>query len=472
MDPAIKRGFAIGFVCVAVVAGLLAWRQNMLPDLSEKHVSAPPIPAEIAPRAPVKPAAPDAPAPEGRTEAAPAQPQAEPPAARADRSPSAPGDVAVSPPAGAPRPPSAVDVQKGAFDVVRVEPSGEAVVAGRCAAGCTVELTSNGRTQETVKADAAGNFVMTPPPLAPGEHELGLRITTADGRVSTSEQTVTVSVPKKGSRDVVVVLNEPDGPSKILQKPGEAPAAAAAGDKTTVAARSPDAAPAGRVTIGAIDAERGRFFVQGVAPAGARLRVYLNNAPVAEPVAGPDERWSVRIERGLMSGRYVVRIDQLDRSGKVASRAEQSFVYEPEVAAASIAPDRAVAPGATPAPSTPAAPTPAGQQANAVRGAEPAAPADTPTAAEGESPHDRQAAAAPAAPDAANPVVSSIDTAQVARGDSLWRISRRIYGRGMRYTTIFTANDGQIRNPNLIYPGQVLVLPADGASAQNGAAAR
>nr|WP_280986387.1 LysM peptidoglycan-binding domain-containing protein [Hansschlegelia zhihuaiae] len=62
-----------------------------------------------------------------------------------------------------------------------------------------------------------------------------------------------------------------------------------------------------------------------------------------------------------------------------------------------------------------------------------------------------------------------MDTARVKRGDSLWRISRTTYGQGRRYTVIFTANDDQIRNPNLIYPGQVLVLPADKADAAPGA---
>jgi nucleoid-associated protein YgaU len=43
---------------------------------------------------------------------------------------------------------------------------------------------------------------------------------------------------------------------------------------------------------------------------------------------------------------------------------------------------------------------------------------------------------------------------------SLWRIARHIYGRGMRYTLIFEANRDQIRDPNLIYPGQVFTLPS------------
>jgi nucleoid-associated protein YgaU len=45
------------------------------------------------------------------------------------------------------------------------------------------------------------------------------------------------------------------------------------------------------------------------------------------------------------------------------------------------------------------------------------------------------------------------------RGDNLWRISRRKYGRGIRYEAIFAANSDLIRNPNLIYPGQAFILP-------------
>jgi nucleoid-associated protein YgaU len=48
----------------------------------------------------------------------------------------------------------------------------------------------------------------------------------------------------------------------------------------------------------------------------------------------------------------------------------------------------------------------------------------------------------------------------ISRGDSLWRISRDTYGDGSRYALLFRANRSQIRDPNLIYPGQTLVLPA------------
>jgi nucleoid-associated protein YgaU len=47
----------------------------------------------------------------------------------------------------------------------------------------------------------------------------------------------------------------------------------------------------------------------------------------------------------------------------------------------------------------------------------------------------------------------------IRRGDNLWTIARRVYGEGIKYTTIYKANTGQIRNPNRIYPGQVFDLP-------------
>jgi nucleoid-associated protein YgaU len=49
----------------------------------------------------------------------------------------------------------------------------------------------------------------------------------------------------------------------------------------------------------------------------------------------------------------------------------------------------------------------------------------------------------------------------VQPGNSLWRIARRSYGEGLRYTVIYEANKDHIRDPDLIYPGQVFVIPQD-----------
>ena len=47
----------------------------------------------------------------------------------------------------------------------------------------------------------------------------------------------------------------------------------------------------------------------------------------------------------------------------------------------------------------------------------------------------------------------------VQPGNSLWRIARRTYGSGIRYSVIYEANRAQIRDPSLIYPGQVFMVP-------------
>ena len=50
-------------------------------------------------------------------------------------------------------------------------------------------------------------------------------------------------------------------------------------------------------------------------------------------------------------------------------------------------------------------------------------------------------------------------TYTVKSGDCLWNIAKRFYGNGAQYTKIYNANKGKIKNPNLIYPGQVLTIP-------------
>lgn len=69
------------------------------------------------------------------------------------------------------------------------------------------------------------------------------------------------------------------------------------------------------------------------------------------------------------------------------------------------------------------------------------------------------AASSAPAPAVGLAVVPELQSITVVRGDSLWRISRRILGQGQRYTQIYEANPTQIRDPNRIFPGQVLVAP-------------
>ncbi len=54
---------------------------------------------------------------------------------------------------------------------------------------------------------------------------------------------------------------------------------------------------------------------------------------------------------------------------------------------------------------------------------------------------------------------------QVVKGDTLWAISKKYYGKGSRYPEIFEANRPMLSHPDKIYVGQVLRIPADGKSA-------
>jgi nucleoid-associated protein YgaU len=67
------------------------------------------------------------------------------------------------------------------------------------------------------------------------------------------------------------------------------------------------------------------------------------------------------------------------------------------------------------------------------------------------------------APPAVGPAATArpgTETLRVEPGENLWRIARETYGRGVAYTIIYDANRQAIADPDLIYPGQVLTLPA------------
>ena len=57
---------------------------------------------------------------------------------------------------------------------------------------------------------------------------------------------------------------------------------------------------------------------------------------------------------------------------------------------------------------------------------------------------------------------TAAQTYTVVKGDCLWNIAKRFYGSGAKYNLIYNANKSVIGgNPNLIYPGQVLTIPAE-----------
>ena len=64
------------------------------------------------------------------------------------------------------------------------------------------------------------------------------------------------------------------------------------------------------------------------------------------------------------------------------------------------------------------------------------------------------------APKAAEPSAPAVETYTVVAGDSLSKIAKRFYGDANQWRRIFEANRDQIQNPDLIRPGQKLVIPS------------
>jgi hypothetical protein len=272
--------------------------------------------------------------------------------------------------------PSSVAPIRPSFDVVRVSPSGDAVIAGRAAPNAPVVILDGDKEIGKVTADGRGEWVfVTVEPLAPGAHDLRLRTEGPDGTVLTSDQSVAMVVPPRGTLApgggplAALLPTEPGRAPNVIQVPGMP-------------------VPGQRVAIDALDyGEKGDVVVAGHGEPGSAVRLYVDNKPVATAKVGPDGRWQMRIDE-LAPGSYTLRVDSLGGDGRVVARAETRFQRD-----------------------TMTSPLP-GQQIVVVQ-----------------------------------------------PGNSLWRIARRVYGEGLRFTTIYEANRGQIGDPDLIYPGQVFSVP-------------
>lgn len=304
------------------------------------------------------------------------------------------------------------------FDVVRVNPSGDAVIAGRAQPDAQVTILDQGKPIGSVRADGRGEWVFLPDSaLDPGEHSFTLESKDDESSAATaapkqeSATSVVVLVPQV-AKDIagrasdqpagalaIEVPKSGEGPTRVMNVPDQ-PAEAAAG------------APKGP-QISAIDYDaNGRAVLSGRAPAGARLFVYVDNKPIGQTTADDDGSWSFTPSEPLAQGLHVVRVDQVDQAGKVLARAETPF----EQAALPLA---AQAGSATQQMASNAGTTGAGGSATALF--------------EGK-------------------IV-------VQPGNSLWKLARQNYGHGIRYTVIYEANKEQIANPDLIYPGQVFSVP-------------
>jgi nucleoid-associated protein YgaU len=458
----------------------------------------PPAPAPAAPASATNAMAPAAPATNAMAPAKPSEPATAPAITAA---PTAVGSVAPT------------------FDVVRVESNGSIVVAGNAAPNAKVEILNSSTVLGSTVAGADGAFVIVlDNPLKPGDYTITLRSTTPDKVVIASAQTAVVSVPANSSGQVLAMVEEPGKPSELITVPtaekkpeaqaaaapaaaqpnAEAPAASAPAAPAAAAPAVVEAGPAKpavpaaataaaaaaepKIVVEAVEIDGSKIFIAGLADAGRKVRAYANDILLGDAQTSPDGHFLVEATRDIPVGNYTIHVDGLDADGvKVVARAAVPFEREPGEAVAAVAPAETKPADAKPAtvataeaPSAPATAAPAAQPAAPAVAAAPAPVAEKPASAATSAPADaakpapaveapaQVAAATPGAdvPEIVAPKLEHADGAVIIRrNDTLWRISRRVYGHGVRYSTIYLANQDQIRDPDRIWPGQVFKVP-------------
>jgi nucleoid-associated protein YgaU len=348
------------------------------------------------------------------------------------------------------------------FDVVRAEPTGDLVMAGRAEPGWSVTVQSNGQVLGSAVADQQGEWVITPDAaVKKGEHSLELKSQSPNGQqMLMSKQRLALSIGDAIKSRPLVALTEEGEPTRVLQSPpvlaedkaGASVAAAGTGNaapnlanpplRPSAGASSPD--PSAQVTFTSIDYEPNSgnaVFFTGRGIPGARVMLYVDNAFIGTATVDATGGWTFRGTRELRDGAHVLRADHVDlATGKVLARAEVTFDREAPAAIAS----------GGPTPGTPRS----GQSGLASGGAQP-----RPAAGTGDASSTSSAPVAVGGANAAEAQPADGPVIIVRRGDTLWQIAQRRYGDGSKYTQIFQTNKGQIRNPNLIYPSQKFNVP-------------
>jgi len=260
------------------------------------------------------------------------------------------------------------------FDIVRVDRTGYAVIAGRAAPGAEVTIFANGDELAQTTAENDGSWVIsTDTPLDAGPVELSLSMTTPDGLTVRSEQTVIILVPGEDGDAPRVLRTTPGGATEVLQEPEDV------GEGL------------GPLSLDVIDYDAsGAVIFTGRASPGAVVQVFIDRQMIGQTQANEQGRWMLSPDATINPGVYQLLIIQLDETGRPAYAIELPFER--------------------------------------------------------------------ASPDA---IELRDGRVVVQPGNSLWRIARRAYGRGAQYTIIYEANADQIRDPDLIYPGQIFEVPEE-----------
>jgi LysM repeat protein len=407
------------------------------------------------------------------------------------------------------------------FDVVRIEDDGSALIAGQADGRGHVILSVDGVEQAEARADLSGTgqFVIFAFISSTGDQQsLKLHLYAEDGSgpvvsaqtvfvaPATAAATATDSTATPVQEEVTVsespetaaetdtetetdmeTETETETASTDVASPeanvDNAPATVILADEDGVRVLQDGAPSAAKpaVTIDTISySSNGDVILGGRGQAGNFVRIYLDNQFLATSKIAADGYWALELS-DIEPGIYTLRVDELNAAGDVVSRAETPFKREAAEELAEL-----MAAGAEPEESSAEGPSESAAEAEVVD-AEALASVE-PEAADDPQPEEVvtqeevnvQAEVAQLNPqgeqssDGGSLVVEGqpADTASVLRtpskkfrvrtvqpGSTLWAIAKESYGAGIEYFKVFEANKERIRDPDLIYPGQVFEIP-------------
>jgi len=194
------------------------------------------------------------------------------------------------------------------FDVVRIDPEGDAVLAGRAPKGAEVTIKDGDTVVGTAQADNRGEWVFLPSqPLETGQRQFTLEVTKPDGSVEQAEEVVVLMVPERAEETIAVVLpREGSGQARTLQTPNS------------------DVLGLSITAVNYDDA--GAFSVSGGSDVDADILIYLDNESLGRTKGDARGAWGLQVQKNIPVGQYQLRADHVDGQGKVLNRVTIPFV--------------------------------------------------------------------------------------------------------------------------------------------------
>lgn len=199
------------------------------------------------------------------------------------------------------------------FDLVRVDESGSAVIAGTAAPDADVAITLDGDVFETVKSDNNGAFVaLVQLPEAEEALTVGLKQLRDGAEVAVSLETVLVVAPapelETATLPTIVLANESG--AEMLQGGARAVSGDLAENQLSLDTISYD-------TSGAV-------VLSGQGTGAQFVRVYVDNTPIETELVPDDGNWRV-VLLDVDQGLYTLRVDEINPEGNVQARVESPF---------------------------------------------------------------------------------------------------------------------------------------------------